>query len=286
MTALPRRATVIIPTHDHGETLRYPLASLKRQTLADFQAYVIGDGVPEALKPTLRALVAEDPRFHFLDHPKHARRGEPYRHAVLQSAADGIVGYLCDRDIWLPEHLERMWTQLQAADYTHALPLHVLPEGRLRAFPIDLGFEGYRALMCSMNDNRIPFSCFAHRLSAYHGLAEGWATTPGQAWTDLHMFRKFFADPALRGVSGLEATAVTFPSPPRKDWTAAQRLDELAHWWQRLDDPAGVAGLQIDSLRETVRAHREESAQLSRYAQQLLAQVQQTQRSALWRTLV
>lgn len=109
MPGVPRHATIIIPTHDHGLTLRYPLASLKRQTLAGFDAFVIGDGVPDALKPALHELVADDERFHFIDRPKHVRRGEPYRHEVLQTAADGIVCYLADRDIWLPDHLEQMW---------------------------------------------------------------------------------------------------------------------------------------------------------------------------------
>ena len=277
MPGVPRHATIIIPTHDHGLTLRYPLASLKRQTLGDFDAFIIGDGVPDSLKAALRELVADDERFHFIDHPKHVRRGEPYRHEVLRNAADGIVCYLADRDIWLPDHLEQMWSLLQSADYAHSLPLHILPDGSCRAFPVDLGFAGYRWMMCAVNDNRIPFSCFAHALDAYHRLPEGWATTPDNHWTDLHMFRKFFANDSLRGASGLAPTAATFPTPPRKDWSSEQRLAELDAWWQRLDSDGGRATFTQDVLQATVRAHREEAVRLGQYAQQLQQQLNQRQ---------
>jgi len=286
MPVLPRHATIIIPTHDHGPTLRYPLASLQRQTLVDFRAYVIGDGVPDYLKPVVMDLVAGDPRFEFLDHPKHTRRGEPYRHRVLQQAAPGIVCYLCDRDIWLPDHLERMWQLLQEADFTHALPLHVLPDGGIRAFPVDLGNAGYRHMMCSVDDNRIPFSCFAHRLEAYHRLPEGWTTTPGQRWTDLHMFRKFFSHPALRGVSGLLPTAATFPSPPRGGWSGEQRLAELADWWQRLDSPSGRNDFERQAYQATILAHRREAALLGQYAEQLQQRLAASQAVPSWRKMV
>lgn len=283
MPQLPRHATIIIPTHDHGLTLQYPLASLKQQTLSDFQVYVIGDGVPEPLKPTLRELVAEDDRFHFLDYPKHVRRGETYRHEVLQSADDGIVCYLCDRDIWLPDHLEQMWALLQSADFAHSLPLHILPDGSYRAFPIDLSFDGYRSMMCTVNDNRIPFSCFAHSLDAYRRLSEGWVTTPNNFWTDLHMFRKFFANESLRGISGLSPTAATFPSPPRKDWTSEQRLGELQTWWQLLASAPGRTAFEQAIFKETIHAQRKEAVLLSRYAQQLQQQLNLRQNSELWR---
>jgi glycosyltransferase involved in cell wall biosynthesis len=285
MPAPPRHATIIVPTHDHGPTLRYPLASLRRQTLTDFRAYVIGDGVPDRLKPVVMDLVASDPRFQFLDHPKHLRRGEPYRHEVLQQAAPGIVCYLCDRDIWLPDHLERMWQLLQDADFTHSLPLHVLPGGSIRAFPVDLGFAGYRHMMCSLEDNRIPFSCFAHTLDAYGRLAEGWATTPGERWTDLHMFRKFFSNPDLRGVSGLLPTAATFPSPPRKEWRGEQRLAELADWWQRLDSPAGRTAFEQSVYHATILVQRREAALLGQYAEQLQQKLAAAQAPS-WRKMV
>src|SRR5688572_28531652 len=39
-------ATVVIPTHDHADTLTRAVASVQAQTLADFELFVVGDGAP------------------------------------------------------------------------------------------------------------------------------------------------------------------------------------------------------------------------------------------------
>lgn len=277
------QATIIIPTNDHGMLLRYPLQSLQRQTVREFEVLLIGDGVPPDVKPALLELVSQDDRFRFIDHPKHSRRGEPYRHEALLHARGRIVCYLCDRDLWMPDHLEQMLALLSVADFAHSLPLHVLPEGNFRTFPIDLGFEGYRQMMLSVNDNRIPFSCFAHTLKAYRSLKEGWATTPENLWTDLHMFRKFFADHELRGASGILPTAVTFPSPPRKGWSESDRIAELEAWWQRLGTAAGRLEFEREIFRATVLTQRDEAARLAELASGLNRQLEESRRNALWR---
>lgn len=283
LSAEELQATIIIPTSDHGMVLRYPLQSLKRQTIHEFEVLVIGDGVPEAVKPALLELVSQDERFQFIDHPKHSRRGEPYRHEALLHARGRIVCYLCDRDLWLPDHIEQMLALLSVADFAHSLPLHVLPGGDFRAFPVDLGFEGYRRMMLTVNDNRIPFSCFAHTLKAYRSLKEGWTTTPENLWTDLHMFRKFLADDTLRGASGILPTAVTFPSPPRKGWPESDRIAELETWWQRLGTASGRLEFERDIFRATVLRQREEAAHIAELASRLNRQLEEDRKSWFWR---
>jgi glycosyltransferase involved in cell wall biosynthesis len=65
-------ATILIPTHDHGDTLRLTVASALAQTVSDIELLIIGDGVPEQTKPKIHAIAAGDPRVRFIDHPKHA----------------------------------------------------------------------------------------------------------------------------------------------------------------------------------------------------------------------
>lgn len=255
--------TIIIPTFDHGETLQFALQSVARQTLRDFEVVVIGDGVPEPFKPWIREAVAKDSRFSFVDHPKHERRGEPYRNEVLNNTRGKSICYMTDRDIWLPNHLEQIVALLATCDYAHSLPLHVLPNGALRVFACDLKGAGYRYMMSTVMDNRIPFSCFAHSRDAYFKLAEGWATTPRDQWTDLHMWRKFFTRADLRGDSGTRATAATFPTPPRKEWTTQQRVEELTRWAERLDTPMGRADFERDALIAGLQAQRAETLSLA-----------------------
>ncbi len=264
-------------------TIRHPIQCLREQSVGDFEAIVIGDGVPDSLKGELLRLINQDKRFSFIDHPKHERRGEPFRHESLMRARGHIVCYLCDRDLWLPNHLEQMLELLSKSDFAHSLPLHVLPDGSYRTFPVDLGFDGYRHMMLTMNDNRIPFSCFAHTLSAYRALKEGWTTTPSEYWTDLYMFRKFFAAEKLIGSSGILPTAITFPSPPRKGWTESERLAELNMWQKRLDNETGRITFENEVLRNTVLKQREEAARLGQLASQLHKQIEKNKLNSIMR---
>ncbi|MES2934394.1 MAG: hypothetical protein V4805_13005, partial [Pseudomonadota bacterium] len=98
---------------------------------------------------------------------------------------------------------------------------------------------------------------------AYFKLAEGWTNTPKDQWTDLYMWRKFLNRTDMQGVSGTRATAVTFPTPPRKDWPMQQRLDELTRWAEQLVTPEGRADFERDALIAGLQAQRAETLKIS-----------------------
>ncbi len=64
------RATVILPTHDHGPTLRPALESVLGQTERDLEVIVVGDGVPEITRTIVAEFAARDPRVRLLDNRK------------------------------------------------------------------------------------------------------------------------------------------------------------------------------------------------------------------------
>lgn len=229
-------ATIIIPTYNHGETIRYALRSALNQTVTDLEIFVIGDGVPEHQKPIIHDFVQSDKRVRFFDHPKHIRRGEPYRDLALNEATGTIVCYLCDRDLWLPDHVERMLHQLKFADFTHSLSLHVLPDQTFRFYPADLSQPEHFRFMRDTN-NLVAFSCAAHTMDAYRRLPKGWETTPEPIQTDWFMFRKFLRMDGCRATSSRYPSSITFPSPPRKDWPIQQRIAELEIWNERISNP-------------------------------------------------
>jgi glycosyltransferase involved in cell wall biosynthesis len=230
-------ATVIVPTHDHGPTLRVTLGTALAQTVADIEVFVIGDGVPDVTREIVDDLMRRDTRVRFFDHPKGPRRGEIYRHDALQEARGEIVCYLSDDDIWFPEHVATMRDLLADADFAGALPVSLSADGKLSSWPIDLARPSFRERMLA-GHNFIPLSCGAHTLDGYRRLPVGWSAAPTGTGTDLYMWQKLLRLPGVRAKSGTRPTAVHFPSPQRSDWTLDERVAELELWARRASDPA------------------------------------------------
>jgi glycosyltransferase involved in cell wall biosynthesis len=240
-------ATVIIPTFDHGQTLVYAVASALAQTVP-VEVFIVGDGVPEAGKAMIHQLLKQDDRLRFFDHPKHVSRGEPYRHVAIGQARGRIICYLCDRDLWFPDHVEKLDGLLQQADFAHAFPMHLLPVSIAKFFPNDLSQPIFRQMMLTVW-SRVPLSCAAHTVGFYKQLACGWDTTPPGHPTDAHFFNKFLMHDECRLVSGYEPTVLTFPSPERKGWTTQQRCEELAVWQACIQSPEKRAALVMSIMQ-------------------------------------
>ena len=257
-------ATVIIPTFDHGESLRFAVQTALWQTLP-VEVFIIGDGVPERSRTMIEELTAQNPSIYFFDHPKHERRGEPYRHSALTLARGDIVCYLCDRDLWMPDHVSRMASLLEDAEFAHSLALHVMPGRAIKYFGGDIALPEYRWQILNQN-NFIPLSCAAHRLDFYRTLAEGWTTTPDGKPTDWHMFQKFLRRADCRAVSGTRPTALTFPSSPRKTYTEQQRVSELKQWLGKIDTTNKQLDITSRLLEGAIRA-RDYSGALTLRAQ-------------------
>lgn len=251
------RATVLIPTHNHGPTLRHAAESVLAQTARDLELFIVGDGVSDPTRDIAETLRRRDSRVRFFDNPKGPRHGEIHRHEALQEARGRIVCYLSDDDLYLPHHVESMDRLLADADFAHALSVVVLRDERLTAGnKVDFGIPGIRELFLSVKPRYtgVPLSCIAHTLESYRRLPVGWDTTPLGIATDIHMARKLVADPECRAVSGTRPTLLRFPSPKRRRWTLEQRADELEMWLLRSSDPAWLAGLPFDVLDAVVRA--------------------------------
>ena len=243
------RVTVIIPTHNHGETLRSSVASAMAQTEADLDIVVIGDGVPDVTRDVMADLQRGDSRVRFLDHPKGPRHGEVYRHAVLSEADSDVVCYLGDDDLWLPDHVETMCGALATADFANALPVVIEPDQRMVImFATDLR----RRHNC--RNPLIPFTTAAHTMALYRRLPGGWQTTPTGIATDVHMWKRLLAIPGSRGVSTFRWTSVNLSSATRPDMSNAERVAELEVWAARLRDQADRPALLRELLAREAEA--------------------------------
>jgi hypothetical protein len=255
------RATVLIPTHDHGPTLRHSVATALAQTVTDIEIFIVGDGMPDAARDVVRSLARLDRRIRLFEHPKAPRHGETLRHEALREAAGEVVCYLSDDDLWLPDHVETMLALLEHCDFGNALPLYLDRQQGLCSLTVNLESGYFRRLILS-GTNRIPLSCAAHTLRMYRKLPHGWRTTPAGIPTDLYMWQQFLADPGCRARSASRPTVLCFPASTRETMTAAERAEELAEWSGRIAGPSLTTQALESFVRECARIEAEDAAGL------------------------
>ncbi len=264
-------ATVIIPTSiDRGPVLRLAVESVLRQTVSDLEVFIIGDGVHENTRQTALELQRTDSRVRFFDHPKHPRRGETYRHEALQEARGRIVCYLCDRDLYLPHHVEEQLRLLSAADFAHTLPVRLRETGDFWcdcAIDISNPEDRFHLQQASVGGREIiiPLSFGAHTLDAYRRLSEGWATTPSGPPTDLYFWSKFARDPRMKLASGVRPTLLYLPRGDHPGWTTAERLPELSAWSHRIQSPAEVQAIESAAITAAITTALIDRAGLGRF---------------------
>lgn len=231
------RFTIIVPTHNHGELLRFSIGCILRQSVEDWELFIIGDGVDGVTRAVALDLAARDARITFVDKPKHPRRGETYRHELLTSVARGkFVTYCTDDDLWLPDHLNYMGELLATSDWAHPLSCFVDAQEKIQVRPVDLQNPYYPKLMLG-KENRIGLSFMAHTMDFYRHLPYGWRTTPEGRWTDHYMYQQFLSVRGAKVIGGNRATVLSFPDGVRTHYTTTQKLEELKRWFQKIQEP-------------------------------------------------
>jgi hypothetical protein len=215
--------------------LRHSVGSALAQTVGELEIFIVGDGVPDVTRDVVADLCHRDKRIRFFDNPKGPRRGEAHRHAALAEARGRIVCYLCDDDLWLPEHVETMERLLTDAEFAHAYDAAIEPD---QTFCSTVGGASMPRLRDHLLDgfNFVPLSTGAHLLSAYRRLPVGWRTTPQGTPTDLYMWQQFLDRPWVRCRAAPEITVLRFPSPPRRCWSFEERLAEIERWAARMTE--------------------------------------------------
>lgn len=243
-------ATVLIPTHDHADTLRRSIASVRDQTVQDFELFVVGDGAPPRTDEIMRELCAEDERIRYFPHGKGPRHGERYRHEALEDARGRIVCYLCDDDLWLPHHLETMVNALTGFDFVHTIPVVGLEDRTIAAQAGDLADPAVQSEMKTGRFNLFGPTCAGHTLAGYRNLPHGWHPAPPDLQTDLHMWRQWLAEPGMRFCSVTVASTLHLPTSRRTDWSMERRLEEMDYWAARIREPGFRDWLTAEILRQ------------------------------------
>jgi hypothetical protein len=258
------QATVLVPTTgDRAALLRHAIGSVLRQTVTDLEIFVMGDGVAGPSRAAIAEMARRDARIRFFDHPKHARRGEPHRHAALAEARGEIVCYLTDRDLMLPRHVEVMAALLRDADFGHTLRFGIEPDGSLSFVPaIDIDDPGDRRQAVGTATQLIPLSFAGHTLAMYRRLPFGWRETPAGEYTDRYMWKQFLAATDCRTATSTTPTILYFNRGDHPGWPVERRLPEIAAWSARLAEPDWIPGF-AEAVRDAAIRDR---ARLARAA--------------------
>lgn len=274
--------TVVIPTHDHADMLRFSVASVQWQTCGSFELFIVGDGAPENTHAIARALSKRDPRIRYFDNPKGARHGEIYRHQALQEARGRFVAYQSDDDLWLPDHLEMLAGSLKDHDLVHSMQIDVTPDGQVATWPFDVNEDHGQIVRMRQSTGGFGLGCGAHTLHAYRTLPLGWNPAPLGIHTDLHFWLQMLEQRGLRYASVKWPTALHFSSATRRDCSLNARVAELEMWWMRLQAPQERLAL-LKEVMVRVNSHYYCSPHLREALEHSNAQLDAIKSSLSWR---
>lgn len=224
---------VIIPTHNHPETLEYSILSVLQQNSENFSLVIICDGVSQETRE-ITAKFKEERQVTILDYPKSPRAGEEYRDFVIKSHSSRYVTYLGDDDLFLPNHLQVMSAELLDNDFSHPIPVYVTREKRIALFAnTDLGKRDWVNwhMEGPPYKNSISLTGVAHTREIYMQLKEVWSTTPEDRWTDHYMWCKFFSLDEIRlSTAKLSTTIKTPQSLLNQD----ERREHVSYFFNKL----------------------------------------------------
>ncbi len=263
------RASVLIPTHDKDWTLGLAVNSVLRQTEADLEVLLIGDGVTEPLRVEIERLCAADARVRFLDFPKGPHHGERYRHEAILAADSDAILYLCDDDLFLPEHVADLVALLEDHTFVQSFNGYCRPDGSVAFFAADLANPTTVHLMLDdrLGYNNASLTGTGHSRAFYLEVGDRWDTTPAGVYPDHHQWRKLWRHPAYRGATSHRMTTIQLPtsSDGRDAWTPEERHEELLGWYDLITQPDAqerLDALVATSARRALAELRDDGAWL------------------------
>src|SRR2546423_11256336 len=122
--------TVITAAYNSSRTLKCALTSLRDQTFADFEAWIIGDCCTDDSERVIRSF--RDDCLHWANLPEHAGTQSAPNNEGFRRAGGPYIAYLGQDDLWLPWHLSSLVSNLIRS-------LRYLKGRTLSPFPTEAG---------------------------------------------------------------------------------------------------------------------------------------------------
>ena len=180
--------TILLPTHNRADVLRFAIRSILRQSCQDFELFIVGDGCTDHTAEVVAEFA--DDRIRWFDLLKQEGFGYANRNTALEQASGALVAFAADDDLMLPDHLERMADAFERRPQTYwaySRPLWVDDEGTIMPFFVNLTRRHpYDQFM--QHYNALPAGCVVHRRECFE--KAGMWPTDMQAQGDWALWRR------------------------------------------------------------------------------------------------
>jgi glycosyltransferase involved in cell wall biosynthesis len=100
----PPVVSVVTATYNRSNVLRFAVESVRRQTLSDWEMWVVGDACTDDTADMIREI--GDPRIRFVNLPQNAGDQSGPNNEAVRLARGRFLAYLNHDDLWFPDHLE------------------------------------------------------------------------------------------------------------------------------------------------------------------------------------
>ena len=224
-------ASVIVPTHERAWILDLAIKSIRRQTVANIEIVICGDGVTDDVRTLAHRLANADSRIVFHDFAKGKRRGGDNRDRAVRMARSDRIFYCDDDDLLMPDHVAILGPLLDRYDAVDSATTFASLSGEMQVCIVNHARGPMREALAAGTFKRLMDTHFAHRKETYARLG---AWDSNAVSPTISFFQKFAASPSVRWKTIASPTAVSFNGRLRQHLTAAQRREELERWSRQL----------------------------------------------------
>jgi glycosyltransferase involved in cell wall biosynthesis len=232
--------TVITAAYNSSRTLKCALGSLRDQTFADFEAWIVGDCCTDDSERIVRGF--RDERFNWLNLSQHAGTQSTPNNEGLRRAGGRYIAYLGQDDLWLPWHLAALVATLEsaAADFAHAVTAWIGPDGPMWA----VGAPGIKRTYAT---RFIPPSSWLYRREVV-GMCGPWPDPQGQiGGVDFVLQRRAY-QAGCHFASTDEISVLKFPSPLWKTYARQDGHPQPDYLKVMQQDPRGLHAQLLTQL--------------------------------------
>lgn len=239
--------TVVIPTYNRSEVLRYALRSALEQSYERLEVIVAGDGCTDDSEHVVASFA--DPRVKWMNLEVNTGNQSGPNRAALEIATGELIAYLGHDDLWRRDHVAILVADIDrsGADVSYTACDSVFSQGRV---------AGRRFTCPPLGEPSLPLALMHRRSMIERGAHwRPWRETVDAP--DYAFFMSLVAAGArLSRVPAL--TAVKFPAAARPKLYREHRSREQERFSRRIDGRAFVAreiltGILLLPLRRRTR---------------------------------